>query len=293
MRLAQPIIDLYDRFTHGLIDRRAFMDELGRLAGGTAAATALLTLLRNDYARAATVPADDPRLRAERVSWPGPDGPMAGYLVRLREVERRPAVIVIHENRGLNPHIEDVARRLALEGFLALAVDMLARDGGTPTDEDEAREMIGRLDPELNARRLASAVPFLAGHPESNGKVGAVGFCWGGGMVNELAVRSPDLAAGVAYYGRQVAAERVPAIRAALLLHYAERDERINAGIDAYRRALEAAGKRFEIHLYPGTQHAFNNDTNAARYDRAAAELAWSRTIAFLRRELGSGTRPG
>lgn len=293
MRLAQPIIDLYDRFTHGLIDRRAFMDELGRLAGGTAAATALLTLLRNDYARAATVPADDPRLRAERVSWPGPDGPMAGYLVRPREVDRRPAVIVIHENRGLNPHIEDVARRLALEGFLALAVDMLARDGGTPTDEDEAREMIGRLDPELNARRLAAAVPFLAGHPESNGKVGAIGFCWGGGMVNELAVRAPDLVAGVAYYGRQVAAERVPAIRAALLLHYAERDERINAGIDAYRRALEAADKRFEIHLYPGTQHAFNNDTNAARYDRAAAELAWSRTIAFLRRELGSGARPG
>ena len=287
MRVAQAIVDLYDRFTHGLIDRRSFMDELGRLAGGTAAATALLGALRNDYAHAATVPADDPRLRSERASWPGPDGPMAGHLVRLREAGRRPAVIVIHENRGLNPHIEDVARRLALEGFLALAVDMLARDGGTPTDEDKAREMIGKLDPELNARRLVSAVPFLAGHPESTGKVGAIGFCWGGGMVNELAARSPELAAGVAYYGRQVAAERVPSIRAALLLHYAERDERINAGIEAYRTALEAAGKRVEIHLYPGTQHAFNNDTNAARYDRAAAELAWGRTTAFLRRELG------
>lgn len=287
MKVEQAIIDLYDRFTHGLLDRRSLVEELVRRAGGVAAATALLSVLRNDYARAATVAADDPRLAAERASWPGPDGPMAGYLVRLREGGRRPAVIVIHENRGLNPHIEDVARRLALEGFLALAVDMLARDGGTPADEDKARELIGRLDPELTGQRLASAVPFLADHPESTGKVGAVGFCWGGGMVNELAVRASGLAAGVAYYGRQVAAERVPAIRAALLLHYAGQDERINAGIEAYRKALDGAGKRFEIHLYPGAQHAFNNDTNAARYDKAAAELAWGRTLAFLRRELG------
>jgi carboxymethylenebutenolidase len=292
MKIPRAILDLYDRFTHGLLDRRSFMEELGRRTGSGAAAAALLTILRNDYARAATVAIDDPRLRAERTRWEGPDGVMAGYLVRLARGGRWPAVIVIHENRGLNPHIEDIARRLALEGFLVLAVDMLARDGGTPADEDRAREMIGRLDPELSGQRLASAVFFLAHHPESTGKVGAIGFCWGGGMVNELAVRSPELAAGVAYYGRQVAAERVPAIRASLLLHYAEQDERINAGVEAYRKALEAAGKHFVIHVYPGTQHAFNNDTNAARYDRAAADLAWSRTIDFLRRELGAGARP-
>ncbi|MCX8101718.1 MAG: dienelactone hydrolase family protein [Geminicoccaceae bacterium] len=287
MKLDQPIIDLWDRFTHGELDRRRFMDELGRLAGSGAAATALLALLRNDYARAATIAPDDPRLVAERTNWPGPDGPMTGYLVRPADGTRRPAVIVIHENRGLNPHIEDVARRLALEGFLVLAVDMLAREGGTPADEEKAREMIGKLDPELTARRLVSAVPFLAAHPFSTGKVGVVGFCWGGWMVGELAVRAPELAAGVVYYGRQPAPERVPAIRAALLLHYAGLDERINAGIPTFKAALEAHGKRFELYLYEGAQHAFNNDTNPARYDRAAAELAWSRTIAFLRRELG------
>lgn len=286
MTLPQPIIDLYDRFTHGGMDRRTFLDRLATLAGGAPAAAALLPLLAADPAKAAIVPADDPRLTVGRVTWAGPDGELAGYLARPRGAGRLPAVVVIHENRGLNPHIEDVTRRMAVEGFLALGVDMLSRDGGTPADEDLARTMIGRLDRDRTVERLASAVPFLATHANGNGRVGAIGFCWGGLMVNALAAAAPDLAAGVAYYGRQIAAEQVPAIRAALMLHYAEHDAGVNAGIEAYTAALRAAGKTFEMHTYPGTQHAFNNDTSAARYDAEAAALAWQRTVAFLRRHL-------
>lgn len=286
MTIPQPIIDLYDRFTHGGMDRRAFLDRLAALAGGAPVAAALLPLLRADPAKAAIVPPDDPRLTVARVTWAGPDGVLAGSLARLRGGGRLPAVIVIHENRGLNPHIEDVTRRMALEGFLALGVDMLSRDGGTPADEDLARTMIGRLDRERTVARLASAVPFLATHPNGTGRVGAIGFCWGGLMVNALAAAAPDLAAGVAYYGRQIPAEQVPAIRAALLLHYAEHDTGVNAGIEAYTAALRAHGKTFEAYTYPGTQHAFNNDTSAARYNAEAAALAWQRTVAFLRRHL-------
>ncbi len=286
MTVNQDIINLFDRFTHGGMDRRTFMQRLTKLAGGTAAASALLAVLENNYAHAEIVAADDARLKAEDPSYPGPDGAINGYLVRPVEAAKRGAVIVIHENRGLNPHIRDVARRVALEGYLAFAVDMLSRDGGTPEDADKARDMIGALDPELNAQRLAAAVPFLAAHPDGNGKVGAVGFCWGGGQVNELAVRSPDLNAGVAYYGRQVDAARVAAIKAPLLLQYAENDERINAGIADYEAALKANGKTYEIFMYPGAQHAFNNDTNEARYNKEAAELAWGRTIEFFEKNL-------
>jgi carboxymethylenebutenolidase len=287
MRVRQDIINLFDRFTHGGMTRRDFVERLTRLAGGTAAATALLTALENNYANAELVAADDPRLATEDAAYAGPDGDIVGYLARPADKAKRPAVIVIHENRGLNPHIRDVARRLALEGFLVLAPDMLSRDGGTPEDADAARDMIGKLDPELNAQRLAAAVPFLAGHGESTGKVGAIGFCWGGGMANELAARSPELAAGVAYYGRQIDAGRVPGIKAALLLHYAENDERINAGVADYEAALKANGKAHELHMYAGAQHAFNNDTNEARYNKEAAELAWGRTVAFLKQHLG------
>jgi carboxymethylenebutenolidase len=195
-------------------------------------------------------------------------------------------VIVIHENRGLNAHIKDVARRVALEGYLALAPDLLSSAGGTPADEDKARELIGGLEPAATLARLVAAVSFLAGHPESTGRVGAVGFCWGGGMVNQLAAAGSPLAAGVAYYGRQLPAAEVPRIQAPLLLHYAEHDERINAGIAEYEAALKAHGKAYELHTYAGAQHAFNNDTNAARYDAAAARLAWDRTLAFLKRHL-------
>jgi carboxymethylenebutenolidase len=286
MTVSQDIINLFDRFTHGGMDRRTFMQRLTLLAGGTAAASALLSVLENNYAHAEIVAADDSRLKAEDISYAGPDGDINGYFVRPVESAKRGSVIVIHENRGLNPHIKDVARRVALEGYNALAVDMLSRDGGTPEDADKARDMIGALDPELNAQRLAAAVPFLAAHPEGNGKVGAVGFCWGGGMVNELAVRSPELNAGVAYYGRQVDAARVAAIKAPLLLQYAENDERINAGIADYEAALKANGKTYELFMYPGAQHAFNNDTNEARYNKEAAELAWGRTIGFFKKNL-------
>jgi carboxymethylenebutenolidase len=284
----QRIINLYDRFTHGEISRRAFLDKLTQLAGTTAAATALLPLLQNDYARAAIVPADDPRLVSERVSFDSPKGRINGYLTRLKGNAKRPAVLVIHENRGLNPHLEDVARRLALDGFLAYAIDLLSLVGGTPPNEDAARDLHPKLDQDDALVALVAAVDFLKKYPESTGKVGAVGFCFGGLMVNRLAAASPELDAGVAYYGRQVPAAQVPNIKAALLLHYAENDAGVNAGIAAYEAALKANNKSYVIHTYPGTQHAFSNDTGAARYNKAAADLAWQRTIAFFTETLGA-----
>jgi carboxymethylenebutenolidase len=286
----QRIIDLYDRFTHGGISRREFLDRLAEIAGSSAAALALLPLLQNDYARAAMVAPDDARLAIDAVSYDAAGTPIRGYLARLKAKGKRPAVIVIHENRGLNPHIQDIARRIALEGFLSLAVDMLSPLGGTPADEDKARDMIGTLNPDETARRIATAVPFLERHAESTGKAGAVGFCWGGGMVNRIAVLSPALKAGVAYYGVQPPASQVPSIRAPLLLHYAGLDQRVNAGIAAYEAALKANHKHYAIYIYPNVNHAFNNDTSS-RYDKAAADLAWSRTIAFFKENLGAPPR--
>ncbi len=218
---------------------------------------------------------------------PESDAGLKGYLVGAKGGEKRPALVMIHENRGLNPHIRDMTRRAALAGYLTLGIDALSPEGGTPANEDAARDMIGKLSPEDAARRIAAAVRFLASHPQSTGKVGAMGFCWGGGQVNRVASIEPALAAGVAYYGVQVPAERVGGIRAALLLHYAGKDDRINAGIPAYKAALEQAGKTFELHVYEGVDHAFNNDTNAARYNAAAAGLAWERSLDFLARHLG------
>src|SRR5664279_2464942 len=282
----QRIIDLYDSFTHGGINRRDFLDRLAQIAGSSAAALTLLPLLQNDYARAAMVAPDDARLTIDTVSYDAAGTPIGGTLARLKSKGKRPAVVVIHENRGLNPHIQDIARRIALEGFLAFAVDMLSPLGGTPADEDKARDMIGTLNAEETARRIAAAVPFLEHHAESTGKVGAVGFCWGGGIVNRVAVLAPDLKAGVIYYGLQVPADQVTAIQAPLLLHYAGLDQRVNAGIPAYEAALKANNKRYSIHVYPDVNHAFNNDTSN-RYDKPAADLAWSRTIAFFKENLG------
>ena len=283
----QRIIDLYDSFTHGAIHRRDFMDRLAAIAGSSAAAVALLPMLQNDYARAAIVPADDQRLAIDTVSYDAGGTKISGTLARPASKGKRPAIIVIHENRGLNPHIKDVTRRIALEGFLSFGVDILSPLGGTPGDEDKGREMIGTLKADEAARQIAAAVPFLANHAESTGNVGAVGFCWGGGMVNRIAALSPDLKAGVAYYGAQGAAAQVPNIQAPLLLHYAGLDQRINAGIPAYEAALKAANKRYTIHVYPDVNHAFNNDTSG-RYDKAAADLAWSRTIAFFKEHVGA-----
>lgn len=284
----QKIIDLYDDFTHGGMSRRSFLDKLAALAGSSAAATALLPILQNNYAMAQVVQENDPRITAETVDIPGAQG-LKGYLVKPRNASGKlPAVIVIHENRGLNPHIKDVTRRMATEGFLALGVDYLSPMGGTPADEDKGREMIGQLkQPDVIAYGKA-AVAYLKGRPDSNGKVGAVGFCWGGGAVNNLAVNEPGLNAGVAYYGGQPKAEDVAKIQAPLMLHYAGLDERINAGIPAYEAALKQAGKTYELHMYEGANHAFNNDTNAARYDKPTADLAWSRTVEFLKKHLAS-----
>jgi carboxymethylenebutenolidase len=286
LEVTQQCIDLYDEFTHGTMSRRDFMDRLAKLAGGAATAAALVPVLQNNYAEAGTVPEDDERLVTETLSYQVDNATMSGYLARSKGVEKRPAVIVIHENRGLNPHIKDVTRRMALEGFLAYAPDGLSPIGGTPADEDRAREMIYELDADETLARFAAAVSVLADHPESTGKVGAVGFCWGGGLTNRLAAAGTSLAAAVPYYGRQLPAEDVPKISAPLCLHYAGLDTRINAGIDDYVAALKSNGKTFEIYIYEGVNHAFNNDTNEARYNQAAADLAWGRTVEFLKRYL-------
>jgi len=212
---------------------------------------------------------------------------MKGYLVQPTAASAKlGSVIVVHENRGLNPHIRDVARRMALEGFIALAPDFLSPLGGTPENEDQAREMFGKLDASATAANAEASLKYLQTLPDANGNVGAIGFCWGGGTVNTFATKSPELKAGVAYYGAQPKADQVPAIKAALMLHYAGLDDRINAGIDDYKKALEANGKNFQIFVYDGVNHAFNNDTSSARYDKKAADLAWSRTVEFLKKNL-------
>lgn len=279
----QRVIDLFDRYTHGEMDRRKFLEKLTLLAGSSAAALALLPVLENNYAKADLLPEGDPRIKTESIVVKG----FNVYLAKPSSGEKWPAVLVIHENRGLNPHIKDVTRRLAAEGFLAAGADFLSTAGGTPADEDKAREMIGTLDKAATEAAARDIVADLRVRPDSNGKVGAVGFCWGGGLVNRLAVTDPTLDAAVAYYGMQPDAKDVASIKAPLLLHYAGLDERINAGIPAYEAALKAAGKTYELNVYDGVNHAFNNDTNAARYDKAAADLAWSRSVAFLHKTLG------
>ncbi len=285
--ISQEMINAYDEYTHLTLDRRSLMRKLTVLAGSGAAAAAILPVLAADKASAAIIDPADPRVASQAVTFKGATGDVSAYLAMPAQASGKlGAVIVIHENRGLNPHIEDVARRAAADGFAALAVDFLSPAGGTPSDEDKAREMIGQLDPAQTVANAVAAVEFLKTHPATNGKVGAMGFCWGGGMVNQLAAASPDLAAGIAYYGRQLEAEKVPQIKAALMLHYAGLDERINAGIEAYKAALEAAGKEFTLHMYDGVNHAFNNDTSQARYDKAASDLAWSRTVELLKAKL-------
>ena len=278
----QKIINLFDRFTHGGMNRRDFMEKLSLLAGSTAAATALLPVLENNYARADILPEGDPRITTQNLDYAGGKG----YFATPKAAGKYPGVIVIHENRGLNPHIKDVARRIAAEGFAALAPDYLAELGGTPEDADQARDMIGTLKPEGIAAASSAALAAVKANTASNGKSGAMGFCWGGGTVNALAVADSGLSAGVAYYGRQAADADVPKITAPLLLHYASLDERINAGIPAFEAALKAASKPYELHIYEGANHAFNNDTNAARYNKEAADLAWGRTVEFLKRHV-------
>jgi carboxymethylenebutenolidase len=286
MQIHQDIIDLYDEYTHAPLDRRVFLARLAQLTGSTAAAMALVPLLEANQARAALVAPEDERLETTRTTYAGATGDIKAYMAHPKGSTKLPAVIVIHENRGLNPHIEDVTRRVALEGFLALAPDLLSPMGGTPADQDAARDMISKLDGKQTVQNLVSAVTFLEKHAQGNGKVGTVGFCWGGGMVGELAVNAPDLDAGVVYYGRQPKAADVEKIKAPLLLHYAGMDERINEGIPAFEAALKKGNKPYTLYIYEGAQHAFNNDTSEARYNKQVAEQAWSRTVAFLKEHL-------
>lgn len=282
------IIELYDDYTHRPLERRVFLERLATLAGGTAAAMALLPFLENNYARAALVDPADGRIATSTIDFKGATGEIRGYLaVPKSGPAKRAGVIVIHENRGLNPHIQDVARRVAIGGFTGLAPDMLTPLGGTPPDEDAARAAIGRLDRADAVRNLVAAVAYLKSRSDATGAVGAVGFCWGGGMVNLLAVAAPDLTAGAPFYGLVAPAADVPKIKAKLQLHYAGNDPRINAGITEYEGALKASKVSYELFVYEGAEHAFHNDTAGARFHKAAAELAWSRTMAFFRKTLG------
>jgi carboxymethylenebutenolidase len=282
----QKIIALYDEYKHELIDRREFLKKLSILAGGTAAAIALLPLLENNHAKAEVVPKDDPRLYTEYIKYPGATGEVRAYLARPKGDGKLPGVVVIHENKGVNPHIEDVNRRIALEGFLAIAPDALSPLGGTPEDEKKAQELTGKLDRKSIIENYVAAVKYLKTHPLSTGKVGVVGFCWGGEWVNQVAVNSPDVIAAVPYYGRQPDSEDVPKIKASLLLHYAGDDAGINKGIPAYEAALKKAGVDYKMYMYEGAKHAFNDDTRAERYNKEAAQLAWQRTISFLNEKL-------
>lgn len=283
------LLILFDAYVHGHVDRRGFLDRAGKFAVGGVTAAMLLDALNPKFAEAQQVAKDDSRLRAEYVEYPSPNGSgkMRGYLARpAKAAGRLPGVLVVHENRGLNPHIEDIARRLALDNFIAFAPDALTPLGGYPASgEDEARQMFGKLDQAKTREDMVAAADFLKGHPECTGRIGAVGFCWGGGVANMLATRVPDLAAAVPFYGSPANAADVPKIKAALLVQYAENDQRINDAWPAYETALKAAGVKYEMHKYPGTQHGFNNDTTP-RYDEAAAKLAWQRTVEFLGKNL-------
>ena len=285
--ITREMIQIYDDYTHLTLDRRKFLEKLTKLTGSTAAALAVVPLLEASKAQAAMIAPDDARLSGTNVEFPTSVGPIKGYLVKpTASPAKLGTVIVVHENRGLNEHIRDVARRVALEGFIALAPDFLSSLGGTPTDEDKARGMFGTLGAAGVASGLG-AVEYLAKLPEGNGKVGAVGFCWGGGMVNQIAVNSDKLAAGSVFYGQPPDAADVPKIKAQMLFNYAGLDDRINGMAPPYEAALKAAGIKFEAFTYPNVNHAFHNDTSSARYDKAAATLAFGRTIALFKATLG------
>lgn len=284
--MEKKFISLYNDYDHGLLSRREFLAKLAVIAGGAAAAASLLPLLENNYALAEIISKNDPRIQSDTVNYPGATGDIRAYMAWPKSKEKVPGVIVIHEIWGLNPHIEDVARRLAVEGFLAIAPDALTPLGGTPEDPAKARPMFQQLDGEATARNYVAAVKYLQTHPLSNGNVGVIGFCWGGGMANQVAVNSPDLKAAVPFYGMQPSPDDVPKIKASLLLHYAGNDDRINKGIPTFEDALKKASIDYKLYMYEGAEHAFNNDTNAARYNKEAAKLAWKRTIEFLKEKL-------
>lgn len=280
----QEIINLFDEYTHKPLTRSDFMTRLAKLAGGTAAAIAILPLLEVNYAHATTIAEDDEDITTEDVTYEGDGTTMKAYLAKPKKNSGKiGAVLVIHENRGLNPHIKDVTRRVVKAGFIALGVDALSPFGGTPANEDEARGLFAKLDAQKNINNFVKSFDYLRSLKESNGKTACVGFCWGGAMANQMAVNSPQLNAAVAYYGRQAEAVDVPKIKASLMLHYGGLDERVNAGIPAFEAALKAAGTKHEIYVYDGANHAFNNDTAPTRYNAEVAKLAWERTLRLFK----------
>lgn len=282
----KKITDLYKDYKSGQTDRRTFIRKLTMFAGGTASALALLPILEANEAEAETAMQEYPDLVTEFIKYPAETGDMRAYLARPSRGKKFPAVIVIHENRGLVPHIQDVTRRMAREGFLSLAPDALSPLGGTPEDVSNVGAMFKQLDNEKTIKNFVAAVQYLKTNPLSNGKVGCTGFCWGGAMTNQVAVNAHDLNAAVPYYGRQPVAEDVAKINAPIMAHYAENDPGIDAGIPAFEEALKKYKKEYQIFMYPGTSHAFNNDTNPDRYNEKAAKLAWSRTVAFFKEKL-------
>ena len=281
----QKIINLYDSYTHSEISRTTFMKKLAILTGGTAMALTFLPLLESNYAAAATVNADE--LVIENITFAGVDGEMKGVLAKPKGKRKLGCVVVIHENRGLTPHIIDVTKRVAAAGFIALGVDALSPLGGTPSDEDKGRELIGKLDPVKNLQNYLNALEYLRKHTDGNGKTACVGFCWGGGLANKLAVNDPKLLAAVAYYGAQAKAEEASRIKASVMLHYGGLDERINAGIPAYEQALKQNNIDHKVFVYEGVNHAFNNDSSPTRYNEPAAKLAWKRTIDLFKEKIG------
>jgi carboxymethylenebutenolidase len=282
----ERITNLYDDFKQGRINRRSFLGKLAAVAGSTAAAMTLLPVLESNSTGEKSGQ-DDQDLVTEFIKYQGETGEMKAFLAHPKSGSKFPAVMVIHENRGLQPHIQDVTRRMAKEGFLAMAPDALSPLGGTPeNDMDKAVKMIGQLDNEKTIKNFVAAVKYLKTNPLSTGKVGCTGFCWGGGMTNQMAVNSPDLDAAVPYYGMQPKPEQVPMIKAPILAQYAGNDERINQGIPAFEEALKKNNKEYQIFMYEGASHAFNNDSNPERYNEAAAKLAWSRTVAFFKEKL-------
>jgi carboxymethylenebutenolidase len=283
--MKRKVNELYEEYRNGNVSRREFMKKLALVTGGTAAAVVILPGCNGASARAAGKEAL--KVIGEYVTYPGATGDMRAWISIPEGKKKYPGVIVIHENRGLVPHIRDVNNRMAQEGFVALAPDALSPLGGTPEDQDKGREMIGQLDREETVKNFVAAVKYLETHPRSTGKVGCTGFCWGGAMTNQVAVNSPDLDAAAPYYGSVPTPEDVPKIKAKVMAHYAGNDERINAGIPAFEEALKQAGIEYQIFIYEGTMHAFNNDTGE-RYNKEAADLAWQRTTDFFRKELGS-----
>ena len=285
MTVDRRIIDLYNEYVHTALPRRDFLTRLASIAGSSAAAMGALAFLEPNYAQGRQIEPDDKRLKTEKIEFDGPQGKIKAYVAHPRKIKsgtKLPGILVIHENRGLNEHIEDVARRAALGGYLAVAPDGLSVAGGAPADQEAARDLFAKQDPARIAGDVLAAVPWLVANPLCNGKIGVVGFCYGGGLALHAAIETEGVDAAASFYGKQLTADETKRLKVPVLLNYAGSDERINAGIADFRAALDAVGVPYSLNMYPGTQHGFHNDSSAARYDAAAAKLAWSRTTAFF-----------